>query len=75
MNLEPAPRALRQPSPLPAEARSVSGSTSVAADPGDTTRTDNRRTRCVSASPASRACSSSSGDAVEAGDATTNHAP
>ena len=66
-HLEPAPRELRQPSPLPAEACSVAGSTSVAADPGDTPRSDLRRTRCEARVPlASHACSSSAEDVVEA---------
>ena len=66
MNLEPAPRALRQPSPLPAEARAVSGSNSVAADTGDTPRSDLRSTRWEARVPLASPAYSSSGAGVEA---------
>ncbi len=70
-NLEPAPRASRQPSPFPAGTRSVSGSTSVAADPGDTPHA-HRRSRGARVPLASHDCSSS-GVGVEASGTHPHH--
>lgn len=49
--LEPAGQPSVTSTPAPAEACSVAGSTSVAADPGDTPRSDLRRTRCEARVP------------------------